>query len=341
MSMSDTQAAPEALDPLTLLAIKHGTDKWGPHFYTPVYHSLFAHLREKPVRLLEVGVGGFHLSTVGGESLSMWAEYFPSGRIVGIDLAEKRLDLDPRIRLYQGSEEDVPFLLRVVHECGPFDIIIDDGSHIPQHVVKTFTTLFPAMPDGGLYVIEDIQTTFWTSHGGSTVDGGDTMRLARNILEHINHTEIAVVQPSRSVNPWMKSIRSFRAFHNLFVVEKGDNTEPSSFAYSVDNAHAARAVRTIENQMAKSPTAPGYANLADIYRRADDLERAAAIADDALARWPDNTKLLSIAALIASDHGDLTLKIEYLRRLLAREPDNAAIRSQLQIAQSEAAAAVP
>jgi hypothetical protein len=51
--------ADDQLDPLTQLAIKHGTDKWGPHFYTPVYHKLFAHLRERPLRLLEIGVGGY------------------------------------------------------------------------------------------------------------------------------------------------------------------------------------------------------------------------------------------------------------------------------------------
>jgi hypothetical protein len=68
------------IDPLTLLAIRHGTDKWGPHFYTPIYHAVFAHLRDRPVRLLEIGVGGYKLRDVGGASLAMWADYFPHGR---------------------------------------------------------------------------------------------------------------------------------------------------------------------------------------------------------------------------------------------------------------------
>src|ERR1700754_3628667 len=90
-------AAPvEEIDPLTRLAIRHGTDKWGAHFYTPVYHQLFAHLRDKPVRLLEIGIGGYQFAKLGGASLAMWADYFPSGRILGIDVFKKNLDLDPR-----------------------------------------------------------------------------------------------------------------------------------------------------------------------------------------------------------------------------------------------------
>ncbi|MBV8508817.1 MAG: hypothetical protein JO289_01505, partial [Xanthobacteraceae bacterium] len=43
--------ADDHIDPLTRLAIRHGTDKWGPHFYTPIYHELLAPLRDRPVKL--------------------------------------------------------------------------------------------------------------------------------------------------------------------------------------------------------------------------------------------------------------------------------------------------
>jgi cephalosporin hydroxylase len=151
------------IDPLTQLAIKYGTDKWGPHFYTPVYHELFSKLRPHPIHLLEIGVGGYGVKTLGGSSLAMWAEYFPTGQITGVDNAEKHLDLNPRVTLYRGSQEDPEFLRRVCAEQGPFDIIIDDGSHLPKHVMMSFHALFPALNDGGIYVIEDIQTAFWPS----------------------------------------------------------------------------------------------------------------------------------------------------------------------------------
>lgn len=78
--------SPTEIDPLTRLAIRHGTDKWGPHFYTPIYHRLLAPFRNGPVQFLEIGVGGYEYRKVGGASLATWAEYFPNGRIVGIDI---------------------------------------------------------------------------------------------------------------------------------------------------------------------------------------------------------------------------------------------------------------
>ena len=53
------------------------------------------------------------------------------------------------------------------------------------------------------------------------------MHLAKTILEHLNHAEIEIVQPKRQVADFVQSISgSFRAYHNIFVIEKGDNTEP-------------------------------------------------------------------------------------------------------------------
>lgn len=218
-AMSESQNE-DPIDPLTRLAIKHGTDKWGPHFYTPLYHTLFHPLRNRLIRLLEIGVGGNDFRTIGGASLAMWAEYFPHGLLTGIDIAEKRLTLDPRIKLFRGSQDDPIFLKNVCAERGPFDIIIDDGSHTPKHVVASFNILFPSLADGGLYVIEDVQTAFWPLSGGSLMHGGETMKLARTIIECLNHAEIAVVDRSHSLPSFAHQIKSFRAFHNVLVVRR-------------------------------------------------------------------------------------------------------------------------
>ena len=68
---------------LDLLAALYGTDKFGAHEYTPVYRELMGAARRKPVRLLEIGVGGYE-GSLGGESLRMWASYFRRGRIFAI-----------------------------------------------------------------------------------------------------------------------------------------------------------------------------------------------------------------------------------------------------------------
>ena len=43
----------------------------------------------------------------------------------------------------------------------PWDIIIDDGSHVPYHQVFSFFSLWKAVVPGGLYVIEDVETNYW------------------------------------------------------------------------------------------------------------------------------------------------------------------------------------
>jgi hypothetical protein len=328
------------IDPLTRIALRHGTDKWGAHFYTPVYHQLFAHLRDKPVRLLEIGIGGYEFARLGGASLAMWADYFPNGRILGIDVFAKTLELGPRVCIRQGSQDDAAFLTRMSAEHGPFDIIIDDGSHVPAHVIASFNALFPLLADGGLYVIEDVQTTFWPNFGGSALDGGATMHLARAILDHLNHVEIKIVQPGRQVADLVKSIRSFHAWHNIFVIEKGDNSEPSNFDFGLDNVHAARSLRTIRDELARAPTPAGYANLIEIHIRARSLRDAWNLLEEALARWPGEPVVLFAAYSASLQSGNRTLAVEFLRRLAALEPDNGAVQALLRNTEAEAASGV-
>jgi len=339
--MSDTEPATPPLDPLTELAIRHGTDKWGPHFYTPIYHALFAHLRDRPVRLLEIGIGGYHLNTVGGSSLAMWAEYFPQGHIVGLDIMPKRLSLGPRVTTVAGSQTDTRLLAALCDRHGPFDIVIDDGSHCPNHVSTSFYALFPRLADGGLYVIEDVQTAFWPEYGGSVLDGGETMKLVTRLVECLNHAEIKVVQPSGQVASFASQVRSLRAFHNIIAIEKGDNGEPSNARYSLANPHAARAVRTIEAAMARAPTPEGLANLIDVYMMAGEVAKGAALVGDALAKWPDHPALLSVASQIAQARGDARGNLDCLRRLARLEPDNAALQQACDEAQAAMAAAAP
>src|SRR5262249_28427793 len=143
------------------------------------------------------GVGGYQVRKMGGASLAMWADYFPHGRIVGIDVAEKVLDLGPRVRILQGSQVDKTFLINVVAEHGPFDIIIDDGSHIPQHVVTSFDILFPTLLNPGIYIIEDVSAAFFPVYYG-TLEGAQTYQLANLILRAIHYAEINARAPNGS-----------------------------------------------------------------------------------------------------------------------------------------------
>jgi hypothetical protein len=313
------------LDPLTRHAILRGTDKWGPHFYTPVYHELFQHLRELPIRVLEIGVGGHESALVGGASLLMWADYFPHARIVGIDVAEKRVAAHPRITILQGSQEDAGFLAQVLADHGPFDIVIDDGSHVPAHVHASFDVLFPALRDDGLYVIEDVQTAFWPRFGGSP-DGAETMNLARTALAAINHAEISVVDPEWTPPPIAPIIRSLRAYHNLLVFQKGDNREPSMRRVDPSSPHMNDALAVMEQILDGTPTAEGFAHLARSYSQARLGARAIDTARRGLALWPDSVHLLMVGAKAARRWGDDALRARCIERLGAVAGDDPFVR---------------
>lgn len=155
------------IDPLSELAIRNGTDKFGYHCYTPNYHKLFLRFRDRRLKILEIGVGGYQDEDRGGQSLATWRDYFPQAEVTGIDIQKKVLDLGPRVAIRQGSQVDAEFLAALVEERGPFDLIIDDGSHRNEHVVESFRLLFPGLVPGGVYVVEDVQTSFMPRFGGS------------------------------------------------------------------------------------------------------------------------------------------------------------------------------
>lgn len=149
---------------LELLAAKHGTDKW-QQGYIPHYHRHFKQLRRRPLSVLEIGIGTTG-SRDGGNSLRMWRDYLPRARVYGIDILDKTAHDETRIKTLQGSQDDPAFLDEVGRRYGPFDIIIDDGSHINAHVVTSFHSLFPHLKLGGWYVVEDLITSYYPNSAG-------------------------------------------------------------------------------------------------------------------------------------------------------------------------------
>ncbi|MBK4217106.1 tetratricopeptide repeat protein [Paracoccus caeni] len=198
------------VDSLSRLAILHGTDKFGLHRYTPHYYDILQHLQTDSLKMLEIGVGGYGHHDRGGESLAMWRDFFPNAQITGIDIERKTMDLGPRVKIMQGSQVDADFLEAVIAERGPFDIILDDGSHLNEHVVETFDLLFPTLVPGGIYIVEDVQTAFFPRYGGSLeLTAPNTVGFFGGMLRE-------VLDGSR------QDIVSIHRFHNMIILQKAD-----------------------------------------------------------------------------------------------------------------------
>ncbi len=140
---------------LETIASENGTGKVRDvHDYIEKYETFFAKHRDKDISLLEIGV-----ST--GASHRTWYEYFPKAKIYGIDIDSscKKSEND-RTKIFIGNQSNKEFLNGVIGEAGPFDIIIDDGSHVVEDMMASFVHLFPHVKDGGLYVIEDLHCNY-------------------------------------------------------------------------------------------------------------------------------------------------------------------------------------
>lgn len=151
------------------IAIEHQTDKATrftrtyarPKGYTVHFEKFFEPLRDKPIKLLEIGVGG-------GESIRTWLEYFPRGEVFGVDnqketnqwnLPGKLLGI-PYIFVY-GDQTDATFWKCFAVDYGAdWDIIIDDGAHANDATIISFNGLWPLLKPGGLYCIEDLATAY-------------------------------------------------------------------------------------------------------------------------------------------------------------------------------------
>jgi len=152
----------------------------GLHWYAQHYEVHFAPLRRRRLNILEIGVGGFDDPEAGGASLRMWRTYFPRSQIFGIDIQDKRIHDEDRITTFKGSQADEEFLSDVVNRIGEIHIVIDDGSHRNEHVLRTFEFLFPRLHQQGIYVVEDTQTSYWSHMGGSSADLNLTSTTGRN-----------------------------------------------------------------------------------------------------------------------------------------------------------------
>lgn len=208
----------EAAETLAAIGRRHGCDKFTVHRFEDVYAGLLGHRRTEPLRVLEIGIGEEDRA-LGGASLLTWSEFLPEALIVGIDLYDKRALDTERIVTRACDQGDPTQLAEVVRELGPFDLVIDDGSHHGHDVATSMFALLGAVRPGGSYVLEDLQTSYWPEYGGSSVApyAFDTaVRWLRLVIDVVNRSEI----PNQDYFPlgsgW--DVESLHVFHNIAVL---------------------------------------------------------------------------------------------------------------------------
>jgi hypothetical protein len=129
------------------------TDKITHHGYDRFYPD---YIKRDIKKLLEIGVEDYC-------SIKLWLEYCPNAFIYGFDIKTELNN--ERVKVIRGDQSNEADLNNLIINVGNnIDVIIDDGSHVPVHQILTFIKLFPSVINGGVYIIEDIETSYWKNN---------------------------------------------------------------------------------------------------------------------------------------------------------------------------------
>lgn len=193
--------------------------KW--HHYFEVYHRHFERFRGTDVHVVEFGV-------YQGGSLRMWRNYFgPKARIFGVDINPNCKTLEePGTEIHIGDQEDRGFLRSLRDAVPRIDILIDDGGHTMEQQIITFEEMFPAIDDHGVYLCEDLHTSYWREFGGGYKRAGTFIEFSKQLIDAINawHSR----QPRRlRVSDFTRSAHSLHYYDGMLVIEKRPMRQPT------------------------------------------------------------------------------------------------------------------
>lgn len=172
------------------------------------------------LRILELGVQN-------GGSLQMWREYFGANAII------YGIDIDPRCKEFEesgceiriGSQDDPEFLNQVVDEMGGVDVVLDDGSHIASHQLASLKALFRRVNTGGLYIVEDLHTSYWDDWEGGLRRPGTFIEVVKDAIDHMHEWYVGVDTQLNHLE--IKTlVTGLHVYDSVVVIEKATKTEP-------------------------------------------------------------------------------------------------------------------
>jgi 23S rRNA U2552 (ribose-2'-O)-methylase RlmE/FtsJ len=169
--------------------------------------------------ILEIGVSH-------GGSLQMWKNYFgEKAKIYGIDINPKCKQFEEEnIKIFIGSQSDRNFLREIKKKIPPVDILIDDGGHEMKQQIVSYEELFDFVKEDGVYLCEDLQTSYYLSFKGGNKRHGTFIEYSKNFIDYLNayHSD----QKSLKVNDFTKTVDSIHYYDSMIVIEKRKREKP-------------------------------------------------------------------------------------------------------------------
>jgi hypothetical protein len=196
-----------------------GSDKY--YNYKELYDILQYLLPKKRVKkILEIGIGGHNIPFGGGQSLRALNFFYSNANIFGLDIIDKSFLDSGRIKTIVGDQSNETFLNKIGNEYGPFDLIIDDGSHFVSHQKKSFINLFNYLNFNGVYICEDCSTSYLVSgEGDPYLTEEKNMFTYFSKLVHSTNIEFLIKEKFDSLNNF-KTISKILFFKGSVLIHK-------------------------------------------------------------------------------------------------------------------------
>lgn len=199
------------------------SDKWVNYF--DIYDECFRSYVDKKPNVLEIGVQN-------GGNLQILNKYLKNATLFGVDIDPKvrNLTLGSNINVYNFNITD-ELAINQYFKKTEFDIIIDDGSHICSDIIQTFKLLFSKLKPGGIFLIEDLHTSYWQSHGGSYLGADSAIEFFKKFADLLNfyhikdpHFEENLSLDDRYVFEWLRSIYFYDSVVVIHKLSKARKT---------------------------------------------------------------------------------------------------------------------
>ena len=192
--------------------------KWLHYF--EVYERHLSRYRNTDVVLVEIGV-------YQGGSLQMWKHYLgPRARIWGVDVNPRCKEFEEeQVRVRIGDQSDPAFLSALAAEIPRIDVLIDDGGHTMRQQRTTFEVMFPKVADDGLYICEDLHTSYWPRYGGGHLDPRSFIEYSKNLIDGLNAWHSKRPQ-SLAPSAFTQSANALHYYDSMLVIEKRRREPP-------------------------------------------------------------------------------------------------------------------
>jgi hypothetical protein len=148
------------------------TDKNTSHSYIDLYEKLFSRLKQKATNVIEIGIGPFKYPTVNcpgnGGSIELWNKYFSNATIYAVDIIDYNnvydgIKSNDKIKLFTSSNAYLEEFVKenFIDKNIKFDMLLDDGPHTLDSMIKFIELYSDLIADDGILVIEDVQDVCW------------------------------------------------------------------------------------------------------------------------------------------------------------------------------------